>query len=307
MGNQFLDDLRQADVLVHVVDASGSTNEKGEMVSAGSHDPCLDVEFLEKEVDLWYFGVVKKNWSKFARMPFESKNKKIEAMSQNLSGIGVTAKSISIGLDKLGLGEKKLSEWTEDEMLSFAKLLRSLSKPIVVAANKADLPSAENNLKKLREKFPGLKIIACSAVAELTLKKAAKNGLIEYYAGNPDFKELKELSPEQSKALTYIKDSVLNKLGSTGVQSVLEEAVFNVLGYVAIYPAGTKTLTDSQGRVLPDCFLMPPGTTALDFAFKLHTDFGTNFIAAVDVKTRLQIGKDHVLKNRDAVEIRANK
>ena len=31
-GNEFLDDLRQADVLIHVVDISGSVNEKGEPV-----------------------------------------------------------------------------------------------------------------------------------------------------------------------------------------------------------------------------------------------------------------------------------
>ena len=30
LGNQFLDDLRQADVLIHVVDISGTTDEKGE-------------------------------------------------------------------------------------------------------------------------------------------------------------------------------------------------------------------------------------------------------------------------------------
>ena len=51
LGNKFLDDLRQADVLIHVIDASGSTNEKGEIVKAGSYDPCNDVKFLEDELD----------------------------------------------------------------------------------------------------------------------------------------------------------------------------------------------------------------------------------------------------------------
>ncbi|MFH1779740.1 MAG: redox-regulated ATPase YchF [Candidatus Micrarchaeota archaeon] len=307
MGNQFLDDLRQADVLIHVVDASGSTNEKGELVSAGTHDPCLDVEFLEKEIDLWFFSVIKRNWNKFCRSPFESKREMFELMSQNFSGIGVSFKHLSVVFDSLSFSSKKLIEWTDEELMFFARKLRVLSKPIVVAANKADLNGAKENIKKLQEKFPGLSIVPCSALAEFSLKKAAKQGLIEYFAGDSSFKELTGLSPEQEKGLNYFNERVLSVFNSTGVQEVLEKAVFGVLGFIAIYPAGTKGLTDSEGRVLPDCFLMPPGSTALDFAFKLHTDFGENFIAAINVKTRQQVSKDYVLKHRDAIEIRANK
>ena len=62
-------------------------------------------------------------------------------------------------------------------------------------------------------------------------------------------------------------------------------------------------LSDQHGNVLPDCFLMPRNSTALDFAFKLHTDIGNNFIKAIDVKARRPVGKDHLLKHRDVVEI----
>jgi ribosome-binding ATPase YchF (GTP1/OBG family) len=65
-------------------------------------------------------------------------------------------------------------------------------------------------------------------------------------------------------------------------------------------------LTDSQGRVLPDCFLLRPNSTALDFAFKLHSDFGNKFIRAIDVKTKKTVGKEHMLKHRDVIEIVAN-
>src|SRR5207247_1204136 len=49
LGNQFLDDLRQASVLVHVLDAAGITDFEGNPVAAGSHDPIEDVHFLEAE------------------------------------------------------------------------------------------------------------------------------------------------------------------------------------------------------------------------------------------------------------------
>jgi hypothetical protein len=80
-----------------------------------------------------------------------------------------------------------------------------------------------------------------------------------------------------------------------------------LLKYIAIYPGGVNKLADKDGNVLPDCFLMPPDSTALDFAFKLHTDFGKNFIKAIDVKTKMPVGREHKLKHCDVVEIMANK
>ena len=52
---------------------------------------------------------------------------------------------------------------------------------------------------------------------------------------------------------------------------------------------------------------MPVGTTALEFAYKLHTDFGKNFIRAINVKTKMTVGKEHVLNDGDIVEIVADK
>ena len=307
MGNKFMDDLRQADALIHVVDASGGTNEKGEEVPAGFHDPCKDIAFLEREVDLWFFGVIERNWGKFARNPFKSKNEMLEAASQALSGIGANPDHINTAITKLNLWETKLGDWTETQKMNFAQELRAQSKPILIAANKADKPHATENIKRMKEEFPHLQIVPCSGAVELALRKAAKDGAIEYYPGSSDFKILKPLSEAQAKALEFIKNNVLGKMGSTGIQDALDKTVFELLKYKAIYPAGVNKLEDQHGNVLPDCFLMPGSATALDFAFKLHTDFGNNFIAAIDVKTRQQIGKDHVLKHRDAVEIRANK
>ena len=303
MGNQFLSDLSRADILIHVVDASGSTNEKGEAISAGSYDPSKDVEFLEEEIDLWFFGILEKNWPKFARTAFESKAKLVSSMAQNLSGIGATEDIIDHVLLELSLTDKKLALWTEDEKRAFAKKFREKSKPTIIAANKADMPQSKPNIEALSKKFPGKIIIPCSGIAELTLKRAAKDGAIDYVQGEADFKILKELSEKQNLGLEYIRTNVLQKFNSSGVQQVLETAVFDVLKYIAVFPGGTKGLVDSQGRTLPDVFLMPPKSTALDFAYKLHTDFGKNFIKAINVKNRQLIGKEHELKNRDVVEI----
>src|SRR3989339_675540 len=72
---------------------------------------------------------------------------------------------------------------------------------------------------------------------------------------------------------------------------------------ILIYPCSANKLGDSKGNILPDCFLLKNGSTALDFAYYLHTDFGKNFIKAIDAKTKQIKGKEYKLKNRDALEI----
>lgn len=307
LGNKFLDDLRQADVLIHVVDASGSTNEKGEAVESGSHDPCKDVRFLEEELELWMLGILENNWGKFARQPLQTKQQVIDAVSKGLSGLGINDAQVDQGLNKSKLMEKRLNDWSPEDKRSFVHHLRLISKPIVIAANKCDLPHAQSNVDKMKKEFPHLMIIPCSAEAELTLKKAAKNNILDYLPGSEKFEMKAQLNEAQQNALKYIQEKVLTPLHGSGVQKVLDETVFSSLKYVAIFPAGVNNLVDKSGRTLADCFLMPHNSTALDFAFRLHTDFGKNFIKAIDVKTKRLVGKDYVLKNRDAIEIVSNK
>lgn len=307
LGNKFLDDLRKADVLIHVVDASGMTNEKGEMVGENGHDPLVDVSFLEEEIELWMLGIVDKNWSKFSKTPFSGKQQMIDLLSKNLSGLGISPEFISRSLSEAKLSEKKLSDWNEEDKIGFVRVVRRMSKPIVIAANKMDLPHSLENVERIRASFPHVPIFPCSAEAELSLKKAAKKNLVEYVQGSSHFVIKGGLDDSQRKALEYIQSTVFNKMNGTGVQDVLDKTVFDVLKFIAVFPGGTKGLADRDGNIIPDCFLMPPQSTTLDFAFKLHTDFGKNFIKAVNVKTRQLVGKDHVLSHRDVIEIISGK
>lgn len=306
LGNQFLNDLNMADALVHVIDVSGSTNEKGEPITPGSYDPVNDVRFLETELDMWYLGLIKIGWEKFARTVMQTKANIAKSLAKQLSGLRVTEDMITDAIKNLKLPEDIMS-WKEEDLLRLAEVLRKRTKPIVVAANKSDMPSAEKNLERLKTMFPDFKIIPCSAESELALKEAAKRELISYQPGSSSFAVKGQLNEQQSAALDFIKKNILGKYGSTGVQEVLDYAVFELLKYIAIFPGGVNKLTDSQGRVLPDCFLMPGNSVALDFAYKLHTDFGKNFIRAIDVKTKMAVGKDHKLKHRDVIEIISNK
>jgi hypothetical protein len=307
LGLQFLDDLRQADCLIHIVDVSGGTNEKGEIVEPGSYDPCYDIKFLEVEIDMWYLGIIKKGWDKFARQVQQEQSNIAIGLAKQLSGLNVTEEMVETAIKHLSLNPTRPVEWSEEALHQLAVELRMRTKPMIIAANKADVSTAEANLKRLKEQFPDKIIVPCSAESELALKEATKANLISYRPGDSDFKLIGNLKDNQKKALEFMKNNVLDKYKSTGVQQVLDSAVFELLKYIAIFPGGVHKLTDQFGRTLPDCFLLPPNSTALDFAYRLHTDFGKNFIRAIDVKTKKTVGKEHLLKQCDVVEIVANR
>jgi ribosome-binding ATPase len=309
MGNQFLDDLRQADVLIHVVDVSGSTNEKGEPITPGSYNPSEDVKFLEVELDMWYLGILKKGWEKFARTVQQEKQEIHVALGKQLSGLKVTEIMVEDAINELNLNKDKPKEWTDEDLKNLAITLRKKTKPMIIACNKMDIPGANDNLERLKTEFPDHTFVGCSSESELALREAAKADLIDYIPGENNFslKDESRLNDKQKNALKFIKETILDKYQTTGVQLVLDKAVFEVLKYIAIFPGGVGKLEDSDGNVIPDCFLMPENTTALDFAYKLHTDFGKKFICAKDVKTKMTVGKEHLLKNMDIVEIVAGR
>ncbi len=301
LGNQFLDDLREADAFILVLDLSGTTNEEGK--PAKDYYPGKDLEFLEKEMDLWFSGILNKVWKVFSRTIESTKENFVESVAKQFSGLKVTEDQIKRVILKTGLNAEKPSAWSNEDIFKFASALRKESKPMIIAANKADTENAKKNLEKIKKEF-NYPIFACSSEIELALREAARDGVIEYIPGDSDFKiiDSEKLNEKQKQALEFIKKKYLNSWESTGVQGILNYAVFDLLKYIAIFPAGRK-LTDSKGRILPDCYLMPPSSTALDFAFRLHTDLGKNFIKAIDIRTKQVVGKEHKLKNRDGIEI----
>lgn len=301
LGNQFLDDLRQADAFIQIIDLSGTTDAEGKKTEG--YDPSNDLSFLEEELDYWFLGILQKVWRTFSRAVDMQHQNVVQAITKQFSGLKINEDMVKEVFSITGLGEQRLSTWTEEQLLNFAHELRVLSKPMIIAANKCDTAMAKENLNKLKEKFPDKIIIPCSAEAELALREAAKEGLIDYVPGENDFKVKGQLNEKQKEASEFIKKNILDVFGSTGIQEILNKTVFELLDYIAIFPAGTTKLTDNKGNILPDCFLLPNGSTALDFAYAVHTDLGKNFIKAIDVKTKLAVGKEHKLKHRDGIEI----
>ncbi len=298
LGNAFLNDLAGADAFIHVVDMSGETDAEGK--PAEDCYPGNDLRVIEKELDKWYLGILLKVWKVFARTVEMQKKNLAQEIAKQFSGLKVSEDEVKHVILKSNLNPEKPSTWSDSDLEKFARELRRYTKPMIIAANKMDRPNSKKNLEKLKSEFD-YPIVPCFAEGELALREADKHGLIEYIPGENDFKILKELNDKQSLALEEIR-KILKEYGSTGIQEILNKVVFDLLEMIAVFPAGEK-MEDSKGNVLPDCYLMKKGSTALDFAFKLHSDIGKNFVKAINLKTKRAVGKDYVIQNRDGLEI----
>jgi ribosome-binding ATPase YchF (GTP1/OBG family) len=304
LGNQFLDEIRRADALLHVVDISGSTDSEGKICKHGAHDPLEDIKFLETEITMWMNQILKKDWAKMARTAESGREDLVSLLESRLSGLAIKRYHIIESLRKADLNLDKPEHWSNDDIISFLDILRSVSKPTLIAANKIDLPHAEENVERLKES--GYKIVPCCAEAELALRRAGEKGLIDYTPGDCKLtaKNPEKLTVAQKRALEVIQEQILYKFGSTGVQEAINTAFFDMLQMVAVYPVeDSEHLSDHKGRVLPDVYLVPYGTTVRQLAYIIHTELGDSFIYAIDVRGKNRIGEDYVLKDRDVVSI----
>jgi len=303
LGNKFLDDLRQAEGLIMVVDAVGATDEEGNFIGPGNYDPVKDVRWLEEELDWWFFQVLKKNIDKILRVARMEKKPLDKEIAKIMSGLSVKLDHVEKAFKELKLDPENYD--LDDELLfKLAHLLRVYSKPMVIAANRIDIDPdlAKKNVERLQKELDYI-VIPTSGYAELILKELDKQGKIFYIPGEGYFEIRGNLNEKEKKVLEFIENNILKKFGSTGVQIALDTLVFDVLKYIAVFPGGIDNLADKEGRILPDCFLLPEGSTALDFARKIHEDLAKHFVKAIDVRTRKPLGKDYKLKHRDVIHI----
>ena len=300
LGNQFLDDARQAEVLIHVVDIAGTTDIQGQPVPIGSHDPLEDIKFVQEEFEQWFVDILKREWDKLTREIDQKRAKLTDGIAKRFTGLGIRDYQIHEVLQRLELISKNPKEWTDSDLETFVKELRKSTKPIIIAANKADLCKDLDIINKISDT-----VIPCSAETELLLRKASKAGMINYEPGDEKFTLVdgKEILPPQQKALDIVK-SVFLKIKSTGVQKILNTAVFDLLNFIVVYPVEDESkLTNKDGEVLPDAKLLPIGSTAKDLASLIHADIAKGFLHAIDCKTKQRIGGDYKLKNGDVIKI----
>ncbi len=306
LGNQFLSVASQADALLHVVDVSGSVDVEGRSCEPGTGDPVQDVKDIEEELTMWMVKILESQRGQIARTIESRKIRLKGALATVLTGLRVTEGQIVTALKGSGLETKPFQDWDDANLRAFTAELRKISKPTILVANKMDLPTADEGLKRLTKEFSPTPVVPCSSEAELVLRRAEQKKLVRYVPGDEDFRLLDEarLTERQRWALDYVYNKVLSKWLRTGVQFSINVAVFKLLRMNAVYPVeDEKSLTDHDGNVLPDVFLLPPGANVSDLAREVHSDLAKTLLHAIDARTGLSLPKDYEIRDRDIVKI----
>lgn len=305
LGNQFLAVATQSDALLHIVDASGSIDAAGRITEPGTGDPLADIADIEEELVMWYLKLIEGNRDKIVK-GIKAGESISSVVARILAGIGVKEHHVSTALKLSNLEGKDFENFSIDDTKRFAWVLRDVSKPTLIVANKIDIPTAAENFKRIREEYKDMLVVPASAEAELTLRRAESKGLIRYVPGDERFEVIKQdgLNERQKWALNFIRRDVLGEYMRTGVQHAINVAVFKLLKMNTVYPvADVSKLSDKDGNVLPDVYLLPAGSTVEDLARQIHSELAKGLLYAIDARDGLRLPADYELKDRDVISI----
>ena len=306
LGNKFLDDLRHADALIHVVDVSGTTDAEGK--NTRGYDPSVDIAWLRSEIVAWIKGNLMERWGSIRRRHTATKSTAVETLQTQFSGYGSTGAVVARTLDRLALKEP-LEDWSEETIERVVNAFADEKFPTVIALNKIDHPDADKNISKIAKMQDPNTIVLCSAVSEIFLRRMAKQGYIRYTEGSefvdsredlvadgdPDGGGLKELDEKNRNRIENLKDMVLYRFGSTGVVQVLSKAA-EILGLVPVFPVRNSTTFASGASdskvVFRDCVLVKKNTTVADVGRKIMGDAP---IAYIEGAGGMRVGEDQIV------------
>ncbi|CUS14120.1 unnamed protein product [Tuber aestivum] len=269
LGNKFLDDLRHADALVHVVDVSGTTDAEGK--NTRGYDPSQDIIWLRGEIVQWIQGNLMEKWGSIKRRHVALKASPVDTLQGQFSGYGSNQAMVARTLDKLQL-KTPLESWDQETIEKVVNAFTDEKFPTVCALNKIDHPDADKNIAKIAKQRDPNTIVLTSAISEVFLRKLAKQGYVKYAEGSdfvdtredliadgdPDGGGLKELDDKLKTRVENLKDMVLYRFGSTGVVQVLSRAAQS-LGLVPVFPVRNVNTFSSGANstgVFRDCVLI---------------------------------------------------
>lgn len=316
LGNKFLDDLRHADALIHVVDVSGTTNAEGK--ETRGYDPSVDIAWLRSEIVSWIEGNLMERWGSIKRRHVATKANAVDTLQSNFSGYGSTSTVVARTLDRMGLNLTKdpLESWSNETVSAVVNAFVDEKFPTVIALNKIDHPDSDKNVAKIAKLQDPKTIVLCSAISEVFLRRLAKQGFVKYTEGSEfvDTREdlveagdehgggLKELDEKLKNRIDNLRDLVLYRFGSTGVHQVLSRAA-EILGLVPVFPVrniSTFSSGERESGVFRDCVLVKKGSTVGDVYKKVMGDAPMAYVETVGAvrvseNDLVAVGKNDIL------------
>ncbi|KAK5008109.1 hypothetical protein LTR28_004427, partial [Elasticomyces elasticus] len=179
-------------------------------------------------------------------------------------------------------------DWSDETIERVVNAFVDEKFPTVIALNKIDHADADKNIAKIAKQQDPNTLVLCSAISEVFLRRLAKQGFVKYTEGSefvdsrqdlidngdPEGGGLKEMDEKLQNRIDNLRDLVLYRFGSTGVQQVLSRAA-ELLGLVPVFPVRnihTFSSGERESGVFRDCVLVKKGATVGDVYRKVMGD-----------------------------------
>jgi ribosome-binding ATPase YchF (GTP1/OBG family) len=304
-GNKFLNDLCDADTIMHVCDATGSCDRNGNLVAAGEvgSSAAEDCTWVRRELHLWIFTNVMEKWQSVTRYKKgeESQVTKGKARSrvvQLFTGYQKDSKFlVETAASRADLDLDSAAEWTAMDVHRIVAFYLRLRFPICVAANKIDLFRDE---KEMLTTVAALKkdavergevVVPCSALLDSWhLLEEGRGSVPSPSGGGEGGSSSGDMCAMQDKY-----DSVLSAFGSTGVIEALH-AAFSLNSPTIVYPVSSL---DTEAPIA----VRPGDGTGANLGTGIGTGVGANALRnAVVVKPQTTIYDLYEALKRRAID-----
>lgn len=288
------------------MDVSGTTDAEGK--ATRGYDPSQDIVWLRSEIVNWVLGNLREKWGGIKRRHVAIKATAVETLQNQFSGYGSNSAVVARTLDKLAL-KQPLQDWDDATVERVVNAFVDEKFPTVLALNKIDHPDADKNVAKIAKSEPPERIVLCSAISEVFLRRLVKQEYIRYIPGSEfvDTREdllengseateasgaggggLKAMDEKLKQRIENLKDMVLYRFGSTGVNQVLTRAS-ELLGLVPVFPVrnigtfggGEAGSGGERSAVFRDCVLVKKGSSVGDVYRKVMGDAPLAFVETV--------------------------
>lgn len=223
--------------------------------------------WLREEIFLWIKGNLCRKWDGVKRRHISTKASNAESIQIQFSGYGATKEVVAGLLERLQL-TSPLQTWGDMELDRLVNAFVDTKFPTVIALNKIDHPDADQHIARMSRKLDAGRLILMSALWETYLQRLDTDGFIRYQRGSDqvetsaDDASLQPLDEKESARVEEMKDMLLFRFGSTGVDGIMDKAV-------------------EMLQLIPDCLLIKRGTTVAGVARKLFGEIKVWYVEGV--------------------------
>jgi len=159
-GNAFLNDLTDADTIIHVIDASGCSDSEGNKIcSDGSQadnlqHPLTDLEWVRNELVEWVYFNISSKWESVVRRGRQKLIEMFSGYKQSQSFTNNVLSAVEKFVAENKGAKEQLDQWDEGDLHRLVSAFLGARFPMSLALNKNDIASSQSHIKDIKSKLP---------------------------------------------------------------------------------------------------------------------------------------------------------